>query len=384
MVMPYRLALLVVMLTYWTIDIVSPALPSIKADLALSAAGAGLVFSMMFLGRLLGNVPATFLLGRSGASITAIAGSLVLAAGSAMAALAPSSEVLLLARVLQGAGISLVVNAGLQSILKSRPAEGAAMTWFGLAATVGGIFGLQSGGMLTDALDWRSVFGWSSILALTVGAITLASTRHARREAIGNIAPSSGLRVEPGDTGHLVAPLILNFVVFVNYSIWVVLPLFVEREFGASAEATANLLMVITVVHLLAAIPVARLIGRIGSARVLVAGLVLSLGGSSLVLAAPGLVWMSIPLVVYGVGQVAAVNAGGDIVLRRGAGSSRAIGLVRLSSDLGLVIGPIVAGAMQDVLGYGAPFVALPVLTVCSVAGAVYLLLLRPRMQERN
>jgi MFS transporter, DHA1 family, multidrug resistance protein len=158
----------------------------------------------------------------------------------------------------------------------------------------------------------------------------------------------------------------------------------VEREFGASAEATANLLMVITVVHLLAAIPVARLIGRIGSARVLVAGLVLSLGGSSLVLAAPGLVWMSIPLVVYGVGQVAAVNAGGDIVLRRGAGSSRAIGLVRLSSDLGLVIGPIVAGAMQDVLGYGAPFVALPVLTVCSVAGAVYLLLLRPRMQERN
>jgi MFS family permease len=186
------------------------------------------------------------------------------------------------------------------------------------------------------------------------------------------------LQVEPRDFGHLLAPLLLNFVVFVNYSIWVVLPLFVEREFGASAEATANLLMVITVVHLLAAIPVARLIGRVGSARVLVAGLVLSMSGAGLVLAAPGLVWMSAPLVVYGVGQVAAVNAGGDIVLRRGAGSSRAIGLVRLSSDLGLVIGPIVAGAMQDILGYGAPFVALPVLTGCSVVGAVYLLLLRP------
>jgi hypothetical protein len=88
-------------------------------------------------------------------------------------------------------------------------------------------------------------------------------------------------------------------------------------------------------------------------------------------------VWMSIPLVVYGVGQVAAVNAGGDIVLRRGAGSSRAIGLVRLSSDLGLVVGPIVAGAMQDVFGYGAPFAALPVLTGLSLAAAVYLLLLR-------
>jgi MFS family permease len=375
--LPYGVALVVVTLTYWTIDIVSPALPSIKDDLALSAAGAGLVFSMLFFGRLLGNVPATMLLGRSGASLTAFIGSLVLAAGSGLAALAPSSEVLLVARVLQGAGISLVVNAGLQSILKSRPAEGAAMTWFGLAATVGGIFGLQSGGLLTDSLGWRSVFGWSSLLASGVAVVTLASVRVGRRPVVQNTDVPGELPRAIHDGGSLVGPLVLNFVVFVNYSIWVVLPLFVEQSFDASAEATANLLMVITVVHLLAAIPVSRLIQRAGSARVLVAGMVMTLSGTALVLASPSLVWMSVPLVVYGVGQVAAVNAGGDIVLRRGAGSSRAIGLVRLSSDLGLVIGPIVAGAMQDVFGYGAPFAVLPVLTGCSIAAAVFLLLRR-------
>ena len=125
-----------------------------------------------------------------------------------------------------------------------------------------------------------------------------------------------------------------------------VLPLYVERKFNAPAETTANLLMVITIVHLLAAIPVARTIGRVGSSRVLVMGVFLALCGTGLVLAAPSPPWMTLPLVLYGAGQVAAVNAGGDLVLQRGAGSSRAIGLVRLSSDLGLVVGPIVAGAM--------------------------------------
>jgi len=381
LVLPHGLALLIVMLTYWTVDIVSPALPSIKDDLTLSAAGAGLVFSMMFFGRLLGNAPATYLLGRSGAPVTALVGSLLLAGGSVLAAISPASEVLLVARIVQGAGVSLIVNAGLRSILKSRPAEGAAMTYFGLAATVGGIFGLQSGGALTDTMGWRTIFGWSSILAIAVAGITLVSIRQVRHAVDGSAGQLPAARRNPETVRNLAAPLILNFVVFANYSVWVVLPLYVERSYGASAEATANLLMVITVVHLAAAIPVARLIRRTGSDRVLVLGLVVALLGTGLVLAAPSLMWMALPLVLYGGGQIAAVNAGGDIVLQRGAGSSRAIGLLRLSSDLGLVVGPIVAGAMQDAFGYGAPFVALPVLTVCSAVAAVYLLLIRDRRQ---
>ncbi|CAN5787241.1 MFS transporter [soil metagenome] len=383
-VLTHGVALLVIMATYWTVDIVSPALPSIKGDLSLSAAGAGLVFSLMFFGRLLGNVPATYLLGRSGAPVTALAGSLLLAAGSAMAALSPTSEMLLVARVLQGAGVSLIVNAGLQSILNSRPVEGAAMTNFGIAATVGGVFGLQSGGMLTDAFGWRTIFGWSSILALAIAIIAAASIGHARSAISREI---SSIAVAPhnqaSDRG-LAAPLIVNFVVFTNYSIWVVLPLYAERSFDASAEETATLLMVITIVHLLAAVPVARLIRLVGSGRVLVAGLCLASSGTVLVLAAPGLTWMVVPLVLYGAGQIAAVNAGGDIVLQRGAGSSRAIGLVRLSSDLGLVIGPVVAGAMQDAFGYGTPFATLPALMWCSAIAALYLLVIRPRIQLQD
>src|SRR5680860_1687002 len=231
LVLPHGTALLVVMLTYWTVDIVSPALPSIKADLSLIAAGAGLVFSMMFFGRLLGNAPATYLLGRSGAPVTALVGGLLLAGGSVLAAVSPLSEVLLVARIVQGAGVSLIVNAGLRSILKSQPAEGAAMTYFGLAATVGGIFGLQSGGALTDALGWRTIFGWSSVLAIAVAAIALVSIRHGRNTFAGVPGHEAAAPLIPESAAGLAAPLILNFVVFANYSIWVVLPLYVERSF---------------------------------------------------------------------------------------------------------------------------------------------------------
>jgi hypothetical protein len=67
-------------------------------------------------------------------------------------------------------------------------------------------------------------------------------------------------------------------------------------------------------------------------------------------------------LVLYGIGQVSATSAGGDIVLHLGGQSTRAVGFVRFSSDLGLVIGPFLTGAVSDAFDYEAPFLVLPVL----------------------
>jgi hypothetical protein len=38
--------------------------------------------------------------------------------------------------------------------------------------------------------------------------------------------------------------------------------------------------------------------------------------------------------------------------------------MMRLSSDIGLVVGPWVSGVLMDALGYGAPFAILPVITI--------------------
>lgn len=377
-VIPYGLALLTVTLVYWTIDIISPALPTIREDLGLTAAGAGLIFSLMFLGRLAGNVPATWMLERLGAPQTALLGSIGLAAGSLLVAISPSIGVLYAGRIVQGIGISLVVNAALRSIMRSRPAEGAAMTWFGLASTFGGVLGLVTSGVLTETLGWRSVFAWSAALALIAGGLALLSSLKASALVSLNepqTSASTETSREPRTAFRdLALPLILNGLVFANYSVWVILPLYAQRKFDASPETTASLLMTITVVHLVAALPVGRMIRRRGSVAVFVAGMCISVVGTILVPFAPDLIWLAIPLVLYGVGQIAAVNSGGDIVLRRGHGTSHAVGLLRLSSDLGLVVGPVVAGAVADWQGYGAPFVLLPaIMTLATVAGIVRL-----------
>lgn len=370
--LPFFIALPAVTLTYWTIDILSPALPAIKEDLELSAAGAGLVFSLLFLGRLIGNFPAAILVDRIGAALTATIGGATLAVGSLAASFATSGTMLLPTRVLQGIGIALLVTAALRSVLRARPGEGAAMTYFTFSATLGGVFGLQSGGFLTESISWRAVFGLCVAIAAIL-TVTSFGVRNRGIVATGIITrPSSATDEQPATTitaytGSIIPSLIVNFLVFVNYSVWVALPLYAERRFDASAETNANLLLVVTIMHLVVAFPAGRAIRKWGGRPIMLAGLLVSMIGTLLVLPAPGLGWLLVPLIFYGAGMVAASNAGSDIVLQRGGLGSRAVGLVRLSSDLGLVLGPIVGGFLSDTYGYRAPFVALPIVTAIAV-----------------
>jgi MFS family permease len=98
------MSLAILFFTYWCVDIVSPALPAIQESLALSATGAGLIFSIFFAGRLLTNLPAAWLIERIGPKWTAVLGATVLLAGSLLAGSASSQATLLPARGLQGSG----------------------------------------------------------------------------------------------------------------------------------------------------------------------------------------------------------------------------------------------------------------------------------------
>ena len=72
--LPQRISLAILFFAYWCVDIVSPALPAIQESLALSATGAGLVFSVFFAGRLVTNLPGGMARRASGPKWTAVAG----------------------------------------------------------------------------------------------------------------------------------------------------------------------------------------------------------------------------------------------------------------------------------------------------------------------
>lgn len=364
----FGFALALVSCTIWANDLTSPALPAMKETFGLSAKGAGLIVSFLFIGRLLGNFPAVRLLETAGAPRTATMGALVLIAGASVNMLAPTAEVLYLGRVLQGVGVALLVNAGLRSILVARPGRGAAMTLYGIATTIGSVIGLVSSGFLTGNFGWRSIFMLSALLGAVLAVLPIASTRVARRAARPSRSETTATAPAVPVRTYL-APLAVNFLIFCNYSIWVILPLYAEYRFDATPEMTANLLLIITVMHLAAAVPVSRAIRRFGSATVLVCSVVLAVIGTVGALLAPSVLVLAIPLLFYGSGMVGSVNAAGDIVLYRGGAGSRAVGTLRQTSDLGLVIGPIAAGSIVDAFGYSAPFIAFPMLMVAAVLG---------------
>ena len=372
--LPQRISLAILFFAYWCVDIVSPALPAIQASLALSATGAGLVFSIFFAGRLVTNLPAAWLVERVGPKWTAVAGSAALLLGSGLAAVATSQATLLPARGIQGVGVALLATAGLLSVLRARPGGGAAMTAFNLSTGAGGSAGLLSGGYLTAELGWRAVFWLSTV----VSGVLLAGSMLARMRAA---VAWSGLTnrddanptVRPTRFGEAAA-VAANLLVFVNYSIWVVsLPLLGAEKYGFDAGQVGTMLLFVNLIHLGSAVPIGGMIRKAGAARALSFGFGIGGVGLLLVPLAPSAPWLLVPIALYAVGQVAGNSSAGDLILRLGGGGGRAVGAVRLSSDIGLVAGPAAVGVLADAAGVAAPFTALGVVALMAMVTAVFL-----------
>jgi MFS family permease len=367
--LPQRISLAILLFAYWCVDIVSPALPAIQDSLALSATAAGLVFSAFFAGRLITNLPAAWLVERVGPKWTAVGGSAALLLGSVLAALAASQATLLPARGIQGVGVALLATAGLLSVLRALPGGGAAMTAFNLSTGAGGSAGLLSGGYLTAELGWRAVFWLSTV----VSGVLLAGSMLARvRAAVvrtGRLNREDvSAPVRPSRSGQIAA-VAANLLVFVNYSIWVVsLPLLGAEKFGFGAGQVGMMLLFVNIVHLASAVPIGGIIRKAGAARALVIGFGVGGVGMLLVPIAPSAPWLLVPMALYAVGQVAGNSSAGDLILRLGGGGGRAVGAVRLSSDVGLVAGPAAVGALADAAGVTAPFAVLGVVALAAMA----------------
>ena len=164
--------------------IVAIALPVIQTNFHASAFAAQWVVegytlvlgALMLLSGALGD--------RYGRKRLFIWGVAVFAIGSVVCGLAPSMPALIAARVLQGAGGTMLAPASLALIGASF--EGAARgraigTWSGLTAVAGAI-GPVAGGTIVDHLGWRWVFFVNIPIAIAIVAISLRHLRESRDE----------------------------------------------------------------------------------------------------------------------------------------------------------------------------------------------------------
>ncbi|MFF5566589.1 MFS transporter [Streptomyces sp. NPDC012623] len=155
------------------VSVVNVALPSMRADLGLSATGLQWVlnaYSIAFAGFMLLGGRAADLFGRKRMFLTGLA---VFTLASLAGGLAQEGGQLLAARAVQGLGAAVLAPATLTLLTAAVPAGPARNRAIGTWAAVGaggGAAGGLVGGVLTDLLSWR----WVLLINVPVGALVLA------------------------------------------------------------------------------------------------------------------------------------------------------------------------------------------------------------------
>ena len=154
------------------------ALPLIKADLGFSTATLSWVqnaYALAFGGLLLLGSRIGDKFGRKRMFVLGLA---FFTLASLLVGFAPSSEVMLTARVLQGAGAAILAPSTLAMLSTSFPVEpsrGRAMAIYSSITGAGTSLGLVLGGWVTDTLSWR----WAFFFNVPIGILlVLASMRY--------------------------------------------------------------------------------------------------------------------------------------------------------------------------------------------------------------
>lgn len=109
-----------------------------------------------------------------GRARTFVGGVALFALGSLVAATAPSTEVLIVARVIQGLGAALVLPSSIELVAAFPPKTGPRSGFRARGVVYSSAFGIGPlvGGLLTDDVTWRAIF-WLELVVL-VGAGALA------------------------------------------------------------------------------------------------------------------------------------------------------------------------------------------------------------------
>ncbi|GAA4696826.1 MFS transporter [Nocardioides conyzicola] len=346
--------------------IVNVALPTIRADLGFSGTGLAWVVNAFFVAFALLLLPAGRLSDLVGARRVFLAGLAVFTAASALCGIAPGPELLVGARFLQGVGGALASAVVLGMIARLFDDDERRRTQaFGLLAFVGAAgasIGVVAGGLLVDLASWRLVF----LVNLPIGLLTfLVALRHLdpARSTRGSGAGTSGLVPAALFRARrfLVANGVLLTMTMAGFSFQFLSALYLQDVLGLDPMETGLSYLPVTLAIAVSSLVLSgRLAERYGAARVLVAGLVLFVGGLLLLARTPveGSFWTDVApaFAIMGTGfglampQVTTLAMADAPTEHSGAAS----GFVTTTQQVGGVVGLAVVSVVADGAGLGA------------------------------
>ena len=362
--------------------IITPVLPLFAAQFGAGVASVGLTLSIFGLARLLLNVPLGLLSDRYGRRLLLVAGPLVSSVGMIGSGLAPDIPQLLGWRFLAGAGSAMyMTGAAIYLADISTPANRGHFVATNQGALLVGVsLGPAIGGLVADSYGLHAPFllvGLATLVASLYGYVRLPETRPelpAERDTDSHAPRAQTWLRQLGSTDFLAVSAVTASVFLTRAAgRMTLMPLLAAASFGYSAGELGIVFAVMALINLLGLAPAAMLIDRLGRKWAIVpSGLVVALGLVLLAGSASNLQFLLAALVVaLGTtfwGPAPTVYAA-DIAAPELRGL--ALGLNRSAGDAGMVLGPVLLGALADAtsIGWALAANALLVLLACTAFG---------------
>ena len=367
-------------------SIIAPTLPLYAERLGLNATGVGAAVGGFFLGRMVFNLAGGSLADAWGLRRVAVFGCLFAGSGSFAAGFAGSFLPLVSARVLQGAGAGMYATAALSAVVALAPAarrgrllatyQGLGFAGFSLGPVLGGAIGSWLG---LEAPFF--VFAGMSVIAVGVAGLWLPADlrprelghREAETDDEEDLAANRRGRLR--NLLQLRAFFVVLIVTFAFFAIRggmrnSVVPLFAEADLGMTSFGIGVMIAISSIFNI-------AVLGHAGSAldragrRPVITWSLLASGLSVCAIAVVTSDWALVLVMIVlasatGYGGVAPTTVTADIAPPALRGM--AIGVQRMVTDLGHMLGPLLAGFAADQLGFRTSFVVIGVLVVIVVA----------------
>ncbi|MHA1422496.1 MAG: MFS transporter [Candidatus Thorarchaeota archaeon] len=348
---------LVTFLVLLGLSMVAPILPTYAESFQVSYTLVGFVVSSFAIMRMILDMPAGLLSKRYDKKKIMIAGLLLISTSSVLAGYAPNYITLVIARMIEGAGSALYVTTATVFLaqISGEEKRGQWMSLYMGLLLLGAIFGPTFGGVIASIYDMRAPF---FAYAIVTGLGVFPTLVLPKLTNSGNVSTSLSLREIGRDMKQVLTNpsfLLVTFAVFTMFFLRTgvrstLVPLFAANNLGLDSGAIGLVLTIGGIATAITIVPMGKISDRIGRKIPLAVCLILTAVVTLIIPFSTDLLTMMIALAIYG--AVIGLSGPGAAYVTDVSPKDKleiSMGLYRMISDLGFVVGPLLLGFLADI-----------------------------------
>lgn len=343
--------------------LVAPVLPQFATTFGVGNTEASVIVAIFAFMRLVFAPAGGSLIGRVGERPVYVAGLLIVALSTAACAFAQDYWQLLLFRGLGGAGSVMFTVASMALVVRLAPPEsrGRVSGAYASAFLIGNVCGPIVGGLLAG-FGLRVPFLAYAAALIVAALVVQTQLSHQRRGSSDAQQRGGAMRFgEALAAGAYRAALVSSFANgWATFGVrMATVPLFAAAAFGSGPEAAGLALAIFAAGNAAALTFSGRLADSIGRKPMMIWGLLLAGGSTAGIGFTSDLGWFLAASALAGAGSGLfgpAQQAAVADVIGAGRSGGKVLAVYQMTSDVGAIAGPILAGVLADSLGYGWAF----------------------------